>query len=80
MSIPNLNFKKTCFISSAICSIEPYIKHPVRWSQNPVFYVKQLESLWNRDMKEGIKHKEEGKGRVKSDMEDEILKSLYNIT
>ena len=31
-------------------------------------------------MKEGIKHKEEGKGRVKSDMEDEILKSLYNIT
>ena len=24
-------------------------------------------------MKEGIKHKEEGKGRVKSDMEDEIF-------
>lgn len=31
-------------------------------------------------MKEGIKYKEEGKGRVKSDMEDEILKSFYNIT
>ena len=45
MSIPNLNFKKACFISSAICSIEPYIKHPVRWSQNPVFLCKVIRKF-----------------------------------
>ena len=76
--VPKFNFKKACFICGTICSIEPHIKYPDHWWQNPVFCVKQLKSLRKRDIKEESKRKEEGKGGIKWIWN--TGKTSYNIT